>query len=85
MVTALRSGPPPIPPAQPNRAVDAARLPEFARSLPAAEAGAGPSRTQAPGQVQGATSAAVSRPQPENDPSRPVRTPRPGSLVDIRV
>lgn len=85
MVTALRSGPPTIPPAQPNRAIDTARLPEFSRSLPATEAGAAPGRTQAPGQAQAATSAAVSRPQPESDPSRPVRTPRPGSLVDIRV
>ena len=85
MVTALRSGPPQIPPAQPSRAADAARLPDFARSLTGAEAGAGPGKTQAPAPAQAATSAGVSRTQAESDPSRTVRTPRPGTLVDIRV
>lgn len=85
MVTALRSGPPPIPPAQPSRAAEAARLPDFARGLMSASGSAAPAKTEGAGPAQAPAGGPVARPQSESDPSRPVRTPRPGSLVDIRV
>jgi hypothetical protein len=88
MVNALRTGPPPMPPTPPNRAPDASRLPDLARNLMSPSGGAGLSKAEGSSPVQAAasiSSAAVSRPQPESDPSRPVRTPRPGSLLDIRV
>ena len=84
MVTALRSGPPPIPPAQPNRAADAARLPDFARNLKGAEAG---NTAGASAAAQASTPAAIAAPRSvaETDPNRSMRPSRPGSLVDIRV
>ena len=83
MVTALRSGPPPVPPAQPNRAADAARLPDFARNLKGPEAG---TRTGAPPTLsESAQSVAAPRSASETDPNRSMRPMRPGSLVDIRV
>jgi len=85
MVTALRSGPPPIPPTQPSRAAEAARLPEFARSLMSARRSSAPPKSEGSSPEPASTVISDSRPEPESDPSRPVRTPRPGSLVDIRV
>jgi hypothetical protein len=44
-----------------------------------------PSKTEGSSPEPASTAISDSRPEPESDPSRPVRTPRPGSLVDIRV
>lgn len=85
MVTALRPGPLPSPPAQTQRTDVASRLPDFTRSLPTAEAGAAPGKAPTPAPIQAATPAAVARPPSEADPPRPLRTTRPGSVVDIRV
>ncbi len=90
MVPAVRSGPPTIPPPQTGRATDTARFQDFARSMLRAEGGPAPGKTPAPSPTQRATSTTAtsttaSRAEPESDPSRPVRTPRPGSLVDVRV
>jgi hypothetical protein len=85
MVTALRSGPPPVPPAQPNRAADAARLPDFARNLRGAEAGTRTGAAATPAQASQPPAAVAPRSAAETDPNRPMRPPRPGSLVDIRV
>lgn len=85
MVTALRSGQPPFPPAQPSLAADGVRFPDFARNLKAPEAGPRAGATAA--DVQPSAPAAVSAPRAavETDPGRAMRPQRPGSLVDIRV
>lgn len=85
MVTALRSGPPQTPPIPPNRASEVAGLPEFARSLMSASRSSAPPKSEGSSPEPASTVISDSRPEPESDPSRPVRTPRPGSLVDIRV
>lgn len=85
MVTALRSGPPPVPPAQPNRAADAPRLPDFARNLRGAEAGTRTVAAAASAQASQPPAVVAPRSAAETDPNRSMRPPRPGSLVDIRV
>jgi len=84
MVTALRSGPPPIPPSQPGRAADALRLPEFARGQVRMDGAAGPGRAspQPPEALQ-APRRITSPETPEA--SRQARPARPGSILDIRV
>lgn len=84
MVTALRSGPPPIPPSQPGRAAEGLRLPDFARGLARMEGPAAPGRAnpqppealQAPLRVAGTETP---------DASRQARPARPGSILDIRI
>lgn len=74
MVTALRSGPPPISPAQPGRPTDAARM-EAGRTAQLSDARQA-SAPETPRQVP-----ATDR----TDPARAARPSRPGSVLDIRV
>ena len=83
MVTALRSGPPPIPPSQPGRAADALRLPEFARGQVRMEGVAGLGRVTPPA-PEGPEAAARLTATENPGGSRQGRPARPGSRLDIR-
>ena len=85
MVTALRSGPPPVPPAQPNRAADAPRLPDFARNLRGAEAGTPTVAAAASAHASQPPAVFAPRSAAETEPNRSIRPPKSGSLVDIPV
>jgi hypothetical protein len=84
MVTPLRPGSSPLPPLPLQRATEGARLPETLRDTPGAE---GAARTEQTRASRAAPTAAPLETQSQTpaDPSRPLRTSRPGSLVDIRV
>ena len=84
MVTALRSGPPPIPPAQPGRAADAARLPDFARGSSRLDRPAGTNRIEAGRLEPPEAFPRVAAPEPAES-LRGARPARPGSILDIRV
>ena len=84
MVTALRSGPPPIPPAQQSRTTDSQRLPEFVRGLPRMDGATAPVRLDSQRQDAPEAPRRISAPEP-SESSRPARPARPGSILDIRV
>lgn len=85
MVTPLRPGSSPIPPLPLQRATEGARLPEPGRNTPGAEETARSGLTRASRAAPTAAPALDIQAQAPTDASRPVRTSRPGSLVDIRV
>lgn len=85
MVTPLRPGSSPIPPLTLQRATEGARSPETFRNTPGAEGAARSEQTRASRAAPTAAAPLETQSQTPADPSRPLRTSRPGSLVDIRV
>ena len=85
MVTPLRPGSSPTPPLPLQRATEGARSPETVRNTPGAEGAARSEQTRASRSAPTSMALPESQLQTPADPSRPLRSSRPGSLVDIRV